>query len=93
MQHEAYTVDRGRTGRAVANVPFDEPEVRPIGIGQQPFDFLKVAPMSGREIVEANNPLPRAQQRLNQVGTDETGGAGDQPGAVGLGKSRGKVFV
>jgi hypothetical protein len=93
MQHETDAIDRRRTGHPVANVAFDEPEAGHIGIGQQPLEFLEVTPVPGREIVEADNPLPCAQQRLDKIGTDEPSGPSDQPDAVAFSESGGNVFV
>jgi hypothetical protein len=49
--------------------------------------------MAGREIVEADDPLVRPQQRLGEVGTDEPGRAGDQPGAGPLGERGRQIFA
>jgi hypothetical protein len=56
VQDVADAIDSGRTGRPVANVTFDEAEVRPICIGKQALQFIEVSPVPRREIVEADDP-------------------------------------
>ena len=42
-------------------------------------DFVEVAAVAGREVVEAHDVLAEPQQRLEQMRADEAGAAGDQP--------------
>lgn len=52
--------------------------------GDQGLDFVEVVPMAGGEVVEADDGLVEPEERIEQVRADETGHAGDEPGARGV---------
>ena len=49
--------------------------------------------MAGRKIVQPHHPLIELQQRLQQIGADEAGDAGDQPDLAGSRVARRNFFV
>nr|GEU28556.1 hypothetical protein [Tanacetum cinerariifolium] len=63
----------------VADIAFDQLEIAPDGGADRRPHLLQVVPVAGQEIVEPHHALPQFQQRLQQVGADEAGRAGDQP--------------
>ncbi len=80
MEHIIDALDGRGAGVAIADVAFDHPESVTVGGGHEPLELVEVALVPGREIVEPDDPLPRPQQRLDQVRSDEAGSAGHQPG-------------
>jgi hypothetical protein len=42
-------------------------------------DFLEVMPVSGGKVIQANNPLIKGEECLQEIGPDEPGNAGDKP--------------
>ena len=41
--------------------------------------FVEVGAIPGRKVVEADHMLPKTEQLLNEVGSDETGRTGHEP--------------
>ena len=70
-------------GRNVGDVAFEEAVPLPCLFADRGANFVEVAAISGRKVVEADHVLPEAQQRFDQMGADEPGAAGDEP-AQGL---------
>lgn len=56
-------------------------------------DFIEVALVASREVVEADDPLIEFQQCLEHVGPDEAGYTGDEPGLRVLREVEAKFFV
>jgi hypothetical protein len=75
------------------DVAFDEVEAGPLFGGDQGLDFVQVALVAGGEVVQADDALVEFEQGLQQVGADEAGHAGDEPGAGGLGQVGQELFV
>ena len=79
MQHLVYPLRRLAAGRGIADVALDEAPARP-GTGADLFaHLLEVAAVAGGEVVKAGDAMTGAQQRLDEVGADEAGRAGDEP--------------
>ena len=58
------------------------------------FDFIEIALIAGREIVEPHHALIELEQGLQQIRADEAGDAGDQPGFRAPARSSlAKLFV
>jgi hypothetical protein len=67
-------------GSLVTDIALNETESLP-GFRRDPtLNLVQIALMSGGEIIQANNPLPQLQQGFEQIGADEAGNAGHQPG-------------
>lgn len=49
--------------------------------------------MAGREVIQADDPLIETEQRFEQVGADEAGHAGDEPGFRAFGQVEADFFV
>ena len=69
----------------VADVAFNEAEVGPLLCCDGVLNFVQVVLVTGGKVVQADNGLVEAQQGFQQVGADEAGHAGDQPG-FGIGR-------
>jgi hypothetical protein len=65
----------------VTDITLDESKPPPTLSADQGPHFIEVVLKTGGEIIEADNLLFEAQQYLKQIGTDEPGDAGNQPGA------------
>jgi len=76
-----------------ADVAFDETEPGPSRRADQRLDFVKIAPMSGGEIVQAHHGLVELEQSFQQVRADEAGDAGDQPDSGTGGEFAEKLLV
>src|SRR5690606_7044439 len=64
----------------VADVAFMKGEARPL-LGADEFAHLvQVLLVAGGEVVQADHALVELEQGFEQVGADEAGDAGDQPG-------------
>jgi hypothetical protein len=70
----------------VPNIALDPGELRPARRADDVADLGEVLEVSGGKVVQANDPLVQAQELLGQMGADETGHAGDQPGGGGGGQ-------
>lgn len=56
-----------------------------MGRGDQGLDLIQVVLVAGGEVVEPDDGLVELEQGFQQVGADEAGHAGDEPGfGVGL---------
>ena len=64
----------------VADVAFDKGKIGPLVGGDGVLNFVQVVLVAGGEVVQADDSLVKAQQGFQQVGADEAGHAGDQPG-------------
>src|SRR4051812_43648714 len=49
-----------------------------LGVGERVLDVLQAA---GGEVVESEDAVSAGQKRVDEMRTDETGGAGDEPGS------------
>jgi hypothetical protein len=56
-------------------------------------DFIEIASMSRRKIIEPPYLLAQPEQGLDQIRADETRGSGNQPLAFILGKPRAQVSL
>ena len=65
----------------LADVTFNEAEAAPLLRSHKTLHFLQVVAKAGGEVVQAHHALIQLQQRFQQVGADEAGNAGHQPGA------------
>ena len=57
------------------------------------LNFIEIALVSGREIVQPHHALIELEQSLQQIRADEAGDAGDQPGFRALEQLLAKLFV
>ena len=82
VQHDVDVAACLDHGVGVDDVPLQK--VAPVGRGARGRDGLvDVAAVSRGEIVERHDLLSQRKQPLEQVGSDETGGPGDQPSSRG----------
>src|SRR4029453_3112233 len=79
VQHDVHVLARASTRGEVGDVALQERVPPPRVCAYRAAYFVEVAPVARREIIETHDGLPEAQQRLEQVGTDETGAAGHEP--------------
>lgn len=77
----------------VADIALDKGEAGPLVGRDEAHDFIQVALVAGGEVIEANDPLVELEKRLEQVGPDEAGYAGDEPGFRVLGEVEAEFFV
>src|SRR6266851_6996763 len=61
-----------------ADIALDEIKILPLA---RAYGLLHVAPVPGREIVQADHRLIQLQQGFQEMRADEPGRTGDQPGA------------
>ena len=80
MQHMIHTFAGLAAGIQIADVAFDEGEAAPGFGAHQGFHHVQVLLVTGEEVVQTHHGLPHLEQMFQQVGTDETGNAGHQPG-------------
>jgi hypothetical protein len=67
-------------GFQVADIAPDETEPLP-GVCPDPaLDLVKIVLVAGGKIIETHHPLPQIEQGFEQIGADEAGDAGHQPG-------------
>jgi hypothetical protein len=91
MKHIIDAFDRRRTSIAVADVALDEAEPAVERVRQLARDLVQVALMARGEIVERDDLLSAFEQGLDEVRSDEAGGAGDEPACRALGQALRKV--
>ncbi|MBB3763504.1 hypothetical protein [Sphingomicrobium lutaoense] len=72
----------------VKNVALDQCEAFGIGLWLGFLPRFEIGMLAGLEIAEADDLLAGLVQRLDDVRTDEAGGADDEPGAGIFGKAR-----
>lgn len=77
----------------VADIALDKGEARPLVGRDEAHDLIQVALVAGGEVVEADDPLIELEKGLEQVGPDEAGYAGDEPGLRVLGEVEAEFFV
>ena len=80
MQHMIHTFAGLAAGIQIADVAFDEGEAAPGFGAHQGFHHVQVLLVTGEEVVQTHHGLPHLEQMFQQVGADETGNAGHQPG-------------
>ena len=80
MQHVIDALTGAATGVEVADVALDEFEPCPLRWLDERLHLIEVALIAGRKIIQPDDPLIELEQRLQQIGADEAGDAGDQPG-------------
>ena len=75
------------TGRAagvqIADIATHHVETAPLRGGDALLHLIQVALATGGKIIQADHALIELEQRLQQIGADETGHAGDKPGVRG----------
>ena len=76
MQYVVGSFARLATCLKIADVAFDHPEARRLHKWTGEY-FVEVGPVTGGEIVDPSNVLPKTEQLLQKVGTDESRYAGD----------------
>jgi hypothetical protein len=79
VKDEIHAFDDRMARFPVPDIAFDHPEVVRMLLGKQALKFVQVPLVAGGEIIEPDDLLPAAQERLDQVGADEPGSSGDQP--------------
>ena len=67
MQHHVDAVARFAAGVRVGNVRLDEAVAPPRVRCDRGLDLDEVAPVAGREVVEADDVLVELEQRLDEV--------------------------
>ena len=80
MQHMVHAFASLAAGIQIADVAFDEGEAAPSFGAHQGLHHVQVLLVTGEEVVQAHHGLPHLEQMFQQVGADETGNAGHQPG-------------
>ena len=63
----------------VLDVAFVEAEALPLGFRDEVLDLVKIALVTGDEIVESDNFLVMGEKGFEDVRSDESRAAGDQP--------------
>ncbi len=81
VQHDGNAGARLPAKRHVGDVAFQEAVPIPCIFADRGTNFVQIAPISGRKVVEADYMLAEAQQRFDKMGTNESGAAGYQPTA------------
>src|SRR5512140_2876175 len=66
----------------VLNIAFDKDETFPRFGTYECGHLVKVSARTSGKVVEADYSLAEAEERFHQVGADETGRAGNQPGSA-----------
>lgn len=89
MDYEIHAFDRPIAASSVPNIAFDH--IKAVAGRYQVSDLVQIPSMAGRKIVETDYPLTIAQQRFDNVRTNESGGAGNEPGRLGRLEACGKV--
>src|SRR5690606_6046523 len=80
VQDEVGALEGAQAAVEIADVAFDE-VISGRRLGADPrHHVVDVALVTGREVVEADDPLTEPQELLREVGADESGRAGDDPG-------------
>ena len=64
----------------VADIALDEVEVLPLLRSNQALHLIQAVLVAGGEVVQPHHPLVELQHGFQQVGADEAGHPGDQPG-------------
>ena len=80
MQDDVRSLAGAPASGGVLDVRFDERMPSPREMSYCFANVLDIASKSGREIVESDDLLPGAKQRFDEVGADEAGRSGDEPG-------------
>lgn len=63
----------------VADVAFDEGEIRPLFWGYQRPNFVQIVLVAGGEVVQPHYTLIQLEQVFQKIGADKTGNTCDQP--------------
>jgi hypothetical protein len=63
----------------VSDIAMDEAETPPVLIAHLSHHFIQIVLGTGREIIQSGYRLTKFQQRLDQIGPNETGATGDEP--------------
>jgi hypothetical protein len=84
VQDEIHTGARLVAEVADAQISIEEAEAFPLAGGDEVLELVEVLAMPGGEVVEAHDALIKFEQVLDEVGADEAGGPGDEPGAPGF---------
>ncbi len=71
--------DRRCAGITIADIGLDELERSPVSLAHLRANVVQIAAMTSREIIESTHLLAGPQQRFDQMRTNETGRARDQP--------------
>ena len=79
VQHEVHAHAGFGAKRCVANVALVELQARPLRGEDGALDVVQVAPVAGREVIQADHALIQPQELLEQVRADKASHAGDQP--------------
>ncbi len=80
MQHILHPGAGSAAVGQLADIALDEAEALP-GLLAQPRAYLiEIELIAGGEVIQPHHLLAHGKQGLQQVGTDESGHAGDQPG-------------
>ena len=69
MQHEVHAGDRALRERQIGEIPFEELDAG---------DVVEIAALAGDETVGDADGVPAADELFRQMGTDESGAAGDE---------------
>jgi hypothetical protein len=64
----------------IADIALDHPEARGF-LESRRERIIEIGPMAGREVIEPDDVLAEGEKLLQQVGADETGSPGDNPGS------------
>ncbi len=91
MEHDVHTVDGRSAGVAITDIALDEAEAILERVRQLAGYLVKVPLVTRRKIVERNDPLPVAEEGFDEIGSDESGGTGNEPGRLALRKARSQV--
>ena len=93
MEHVVDTLAGATAVFQMPNVALNEAEARPLLGTDQALHLVKVALVAGGEVVQPDHALVELEQGFEQVGADEAGYAGNEPGLRVLGEVDAELVV
>lgn len=93
MEHVVDTLAGATAVFQTPNVALNEAEARPLLGTDQALHLVKVALVAGGEVVQPDHALVELEQGFEQVGADEAGYAGNEPGLRVLGEVDAELVV
>ena len=84
MQHVVHAGAGFVAEVADAQVALKEAEAFPLAGGDEVLELVEVLAVAGGEVVEAHHSLVEFEEVFDEVGADEAGSPGDEPGARGF---------
>ena len=81
MQHHIHSFTRTLTLGGILNATFDESESRPLVCADKCLNLFEVITVTRSEVIQSYDLLIELEQFFQQVRSDESRHAGDEPGA------------